>query len=53
LIFTITRDELNSISIDDQAVVRYDPSNGDDIWLIGSIDPSTSQNCDGASSGPA
>ena len=46
LIFTLTRDELTSVSSDDQAIVRYNPSNGHDAWLIGSIEPSTAQGCE-------
>lgn len=50
LIFTLTRDQLNSVSSDDQAVVRFEPTSGSDVWLIGSIDPSTAVGCDEAGS---
>src|SRR5712692_7544226 len=48
LIFTLTRDELFSVSVNDPAVVRYDPSNGQDVWQIDPIDPATAQHCAGA-----
>ncbi len=52
LIFTLTRDELFCVSSDDQAVVRYEPSNLHDIWLIGPIEPSTAQGCDDVNGDP-
>jgi hypothetical protein len=45
LIFSLTRDQLLAISTDDNAQVRYNPSNGHDVWLIGPIDPSSAVGC--------
>lgn len=46
LIFSMSLDELNRISTDDQATVRYSPSNGHDVWsLSGSIDQNLASGC--------
>jgi len=45
LIFSLTRDQLLAISADDIAQVRYNPSNGHDVWLIGPIDPASALGC--------
>jgi hypothetical protein len=45
LMFSLTRDQLLAISADDTAQVRYNPSNGHDIWLIGPIDPASAVGC--------
>ncbi len=45
LIFSLTRDQLMVISADDDALVRYNPSNGHDVWLIGPIDPASALGC--------
>jgi hypothetical protein len=43
LIFSLTRDQLLAVSADEIAVVRYNPSNGHDVWLVGPIDPGACQ----------
>ncbi len=48
LIFSLTRDQLVVISADDDALVRYNPSNGHDVWLIGPIDRASALGCGGA-----
>ena len=45
LIFSLTRDQLMAISADDTAEVRYNPSNGNDVWLIGPIEPAAAVGC--------
>ena len=45
LIFSLTRDQLLAIPADDSALVRYNPSNGHDVWLIGPIDPASAVGC--------
>ena len=34
-----------AISADDTAEVRYYPSNGNDVWLIGPIEPAAAVGC--------
>ena len=46
LIFSFMRDQFLAISADANAVVRYNPSNGHDVWLIGAIDPASALDCD-------
>jgi len=48
LIFSLTRDQFLTISADESAFVRYNPSNGHDMWLIGPIDLASALGCDGA-----
>ena len=45
LIFSFNRDQLRAISADDTAQVRYNPSNGNDVWLIGPIDATSAVGC--------
>jgi len=45
LIFSLTRDQFQAISADETAFVGYNPSNGQDSWLIGPIDPATALGC--------
>jgi hypothetical protein len=45
LVFRLSRDQFLAISTDDNAFVRYNPSNGDDVWLIGPIDPAAAMGC--------
>jgi len=45
LIFSLTRDQLMVISAAADALVRYNPSNGHDVWLIGPIDPASALGC--------
>jgi hypothetical protein len=45
LIFSLTRDQLRAISVEDNGFVRYNPSNGHDIWLIGPTEPASALAC--------
>lgn len=46
LIFLLSPDQLASLSPDDETFVRYNPSNGQDTWLVGAVDPATAQGCE-------
>jgi hypothetical protein len=45
LIFSLTREQFLAISADDDALVRHNPTNGHDVWLIGPIDPASALGC--------
>lgn len=45
LVFSLSRDQFLAISTDESAFVRYNPSNGHDVWLIGPIDPASALGC--------
>jgi hypothetical protein len=51
LIFSLTREQLFAISPDDSAAVRYNPSNGQDIWLTGPIDSALAPGCEAGQTG--
>ena len=46
LIFTLGREQLAAFAPDATAYVRYHPSNGQDVWLVGPIDPGSALGCD-------
>ena len=45
LIFSLTADQLAAIVPTDSAVVRYNPSNGQDVWQVGRLDLASTIAC--------
>jgi hypothetical protein len=46
LIFIVSREQLANLSPTEPAVVRYNPSNGQDVWPLDvPLDPATAQGC--------